>query len=141
MLKNIGKMVLDIISSPFIALGEYFEEQKRLFEEEKRRKESPCVFSDGISKERFAELTREAARETIRIESFDINEMTVIIHVKSQSGLTSWNASIDYSDYGHLTGRYWLTTENNESLIPEHFAKILRGKIESNLVELSKSAD
>lgn len=135
---DIGKVALSIAKTPFVAVADYVKEAREAAQEEKRRRESPCLFVDGISKERFSELAYEAAKETVRVRSLDINDMTVTIHVKSQSGLTTWDANIDYSDFGHLTGRYWLKTENDESLIPEYFAEVLKDKIEQNI---SKTAD
>ncbi len=133
-LRDLGKIALGVAVTPFTAIVNFVEEQRRQREEERRRRESPCVFTDGISKERFLELAQEAANETVRVQSFDVNKMAVTIHVKSQSGLTTWDADIDYSDFGHLTGRYWLKTENDDSLIPEHYAKVLKKKIEQDLL-------
>lgn len=133
-LRDLGKIALGVAVTPFIAIGHFVEEQRRQREEEKRRRESLCVFTDGISKERFSELAQKATKETVRVHSFDINKMTVTIHVKSQSGLTTWDADIDYSDFGHLTGRYWLKSENDDSLIPEHYAEVLKKKIEQDLL-------
>ena len=130
---DLGKAALNIAKTPVVAVVDYVKVVREAAQEEKRRRESPCLFVDGISEERFSELAHEAARETVRVCSLDINDMTITIHVKSQSGLTTWDADIDYSDFGHLTGRYWLKTENNESLIPEHYAKALKDKIEQGI--------
>jgi hypothetical protein len=46
--------------------------------------------------------------------------MTVTLRVGSISGLSTWEAEIGFNHYGHLTGAYWLDTENTDSLIPEH---------------------
>lgn len=34
---------------------------------------------------------------------------------------------------GHLTGAYWLETENSDSLIPEHFADAMQQQIKSRI--------
>lgn len=135
---DIGRTALNIVRTPFKMVADCVTEIREAAQEERRRRESPCLFVDGISEERFSELAHEAAKETVRVHSLDIDDMTVTIHVRSQSGLTTWDADIDYSDFGHLTGRYWLKAENDESLIPEHYAKILKDKIEQNT---SKTAE
>jgi len=36
--------------------------------------------------------------------------------------LSEWNFKVDFNDYGHLTGQYWLTSDNDDSNIPSHVA-------------------
>lgn len=129
-IKDIGLAALGIIAMPFVAIGEAIAEAKHQAEEERRRREAPCEFTDGISEERFRELIEAAKQRTPRVTSCDVNNMTVTLHVKSQSGLTEWEADVDFSDFGHLTGRHWIRTENDDSLIPEHFAKLMKNAIE-----------
>ena len=59
--------------------------------------------------------------------------MTVTLHVKSNSGLSTWSAELDFNDYGHLTGAYWLSTENTQSIIPKHFADALQEQVRSRV--------
>ena len=51
-----------------------------------------------------------------------VDEMVVIGTVHSQSGITDWNFKIDFSDYGHLTGKFWMSTDNDDSEIPRTIA-------------------
>lgn len=129
-IKDMGLVALGIIATPFVVVGETIAEARHRVEEERRRREVLCEFTDGISEERFQELIEAAKQETPRVTSYEINDMTVTLHVKSQSGLTEWEADVDFSDFGHLTGRYWIRTENDDSLIPEHFAKLTKNAIE-----------
>ena len=59
--------------------------------------------------------------------------MTAAIDVRSNSGLTTWSARVDFNDYGHLTGNYWLETDNTESVIPEHFANSMQAEIRTRI--------
>ncbi len=49
--------------------------------------------------------------------------------VESQSGLSEWSFTIDFNDYGHITGEYWITTDNDDSIIPERVAGRIREAI------------
>ena len=98
--------------------------------ETQRRRSSPLSFDDGVSREEFAAIAQDAARRAPRVSRVDVAGMTATLHVRSNSGLTTWTAQVDFNDYGHLTGAYWITTENDESLIPEHFARAVRAEIE-----------
>lgn len=53
--------------------------------------------------------------------------------VRSQSGLTEWDFTIDFNDYGKISGAYWLWSENEDSLIPEYIAKEMQKKIDDIL--------
>ena len=43
--------------------------------------------------------------------------------------------SIDYNDYGHITGKYWLRSENDDSPVPQVIAKKIRDAIELKLIK------
>lgn len=73
--------------------------------------------------------SRDLAKRTPRVQDVLVTGMIVTLHVKSNSGLTRWAAKIDFNDYGHLTGAYWLETENSDSLVPEHFARALQSQV------------
>jgi hypothetical protein len=75
-------------------------------------------------------IARDVAKGTPRVEDVVVTGMSVTLFVRSNSGLTTWTAEIDFNDYGHLTGTYWLSTENSASLIPEHFANALQAQIQ-----------
>ena len=97
--------------------------------ETKLRKSSPLCFDEGITQYEFMEIVRDAAERTPRIESFVTTGMGVTLYVKSNSGLTTWKAEIDFNDYGHLTGDYWMQSENPDSLIPQYFVTAVRAQI------------
>ncbi len=120
----------------FVARTLYVDgkDAQRRAEEEKRRKNSPLVFDPRLGYQDFQGLVREVARSTPRLVDVRINGLVVSLDVRSNSGLTTWSAWIDFNDYGHLTGRYWLTTDNTQSPIPKFFADAVRAEIQKRLV-------
>jgi hypothetical protein len=95
-----------------------------------RRKSSPLCFDDGLSETEFIEMARETARRSPRTEAGVVTGMSVTLHVRSNSGLSTWAAEIDFNDYGHLTGKYWVKTDNSKSLVPGHFADAMQAQIQ-----------
>lgn len=106
------------------------KESKRQAEEEQRRKNSPLVFDPRLGYQDFQNLVGEIAKTTPRLVGIRISGLVVVLEVRSNSGLTTWSARIDYNDYGHLTGRYWLTSDNTQSPIPRFFADAVRAEIQ-----------
>jgi hypothetical protein len=113
-----------IVLAGVLARSAYLDAQ-----EARRRRNSPLCFEDGLTQGEFIEMARDLAKRTPRVQDVLVTGMTVTLHVKSNSGLTRWAAEIDFNDYGHLTGAYWLETENPDSLIPEHFARALQSQV------------
>ena len=91
-------------------------------EEERRRTSKPCTFSDGISREQFEEIVKKSGKHIKRIANLSVDGTTVYGTVRAQSGLSEWNFRIDFNDYGHLTGEYWLFSDNDDSNIPKRVA-------------------
>lgn len=98
-------------------------------QETKRRKNSPLCFDEGMTQNEFIEIVREAAERAPRVQNVVTTGMSVTLYVKSNSGLSTWKAEIDFNDYGHLTGEYWLQSENPDSLIPKYFVNAVRAQI------------
>lgn len=98
-------------------------------QETKRRKNSPLRFDEGITQSEFNEIVRDAAERAPRVQNAVTTGMSVTLYVKSNSGLSTWKAEIDFNDYGHLTGEYWLRSDNPDSLIPKYFVNAVRAQI------------
>ena len=90
-------------------------------EEEQRRKNSPCRFEDGISAYEFEQIAISAGK---KIKRLYVSVIGPVIYgkVQSQSGISEWDFTVDFNDYGHITGNYWLSSDNSDSTIPGHFA-------------------
>ena len=113
--------------------------QRRLQEqaEEERRKNTPCHFVDGISENAFSRIVKRSSKRFRRLKVTRIDGAVIYLEYYSQSGLSSYNAVIDFNDYGHITGRYWLENENEDSNLPTAFADYLS----KQLIEKLESFD
>lgn len=101
--------------------------QRRLQEqaEEERRQNTPCYFVDGISEKTFREITKQTAKRFRRLKVTEIDGAVIFITFYSQSGLSDYEAIIDFNDYGHITGTYWLSNDNEDSNLPDKFAECI----------------
>ena len=98
---------------------------KRESEEQKRR-DMPCYFVDGISQEEFKLIVKRSGKYIKRISYISTLGAEVFGTVRSQSGISEWDFRIDFNDYGHLTGEYWIVfKENLDSNIPDQLAKYI----------------
>lgn len=92
------------------------EAEKRM--EEQRRTNTPCDFSDGVSENEFKEIVQNVAKRIKRITFLSIDGPKIYGTIMSQSGITEWNFIVDFNDYGHLSGKYWISSDNSDSEIP-----------------------
>lgn len=113
------------------------EEKKRRKEEEIRRKSIHCYFDGEISKEEFNAMVKRGGKKIRRITSLYANGPIVHGTVQSQSGISDWSFRIDFNDYGELTGKYWLSSDNDDSDIP----KIVADRIAQQIRDHSGRVD
>ena len=101
--------------------------QRRFQEEaeEERRRNTPCCFVDGISEKTFRKITKQTSKRFRRLKVTEVDGAVIYITYYSQSGLSDYEAIIDFNDYGHITGRYWLSNENDDSNLPDKFAECI----------------
>ena len=92
---------------------------KHNIEEENRRKNTVCHFDEDISKEEFYVMVKRGKKRIRRITNLYAEGTMVYGTVRSQSGISDWRFRIDFNDYGKLTGAYWLSTDNDDSDIPQ----------------------
>lgn len=108
-------------------------ELERLNAVDRKRRATPCKFLDGISREEFSAFARKAAQQFKRISQFTVDGATVYCTAESQSGISSWDFSVDFNNWGHITGAYWINSENDKSGIPENFGNKLATLITETL--------
>lgn len=108
--------------------------------EEARRRNTPCHFIDGISQDEFAQIARKAAKRIKRVISIDINGPFITGIACSQSGITTWSFTLDFNDYGHITGSYWHTAENVSSNIPNALGNSIQSAINAALSQCRKDS-
>lgn len=111
-----------IISIPG-KIAELREEQERRRKLEEERRATPPSYDDGVSEEEFEQIVLKAKKGIPRIKTTTVKGFVVDIEVKSQSGISIWEATIDFNDFGHLTGWYKIWSENDDSNIPKAFAR------------------
>ncbi|MGM9592016.1 MAG: zinc ribbon domain-containing protein [Oscillospiraceae bacterium] len=100
-------------------------------EEENRRKNTVCHFDEGITKEEFYVMVKLGGKGIRRLTSLYADGTIAYGTVRSQSGLSEWCFKIDFNDYGHLTGKYWLKSENSDSSIPKIVADRIADQIKA----------
>ena len=106
-----------------------FADAEKEREEEERRVNSPCRFLDGISQKEFASIAIRTGKRFRRVTEISVDGPIVYGTVQTQSGLSEWYFKIDFNDYGHLTGNYWISTDNSDSNIPGHVANAISAAI------------
>lgn len=103
--------------------------QYRSAQETKHRRSTPIVFDDRLSQRDFDVIARRIGERLPRVSRVTTAGADVHLEVRSNSGLSTWTADIDFYDYGRLTGNYWIQTANTQSPIPELFAHQLQDEI------------
>ena len=99
-----------------------FDTVGSISKEERKRRNTPCGFNDGISKKEFEIIVKLALKDITRIKKIIIRDTWVYCMVSSRTNLSTWEFSIDYNDYGHITGNYWLENSNSDSGLPRYIA-------------------
>ncbi len=97
--------------------------------EDKARRMTNCSFAKGITKKEFESIAHQASVGIKRLKEIDVEGPVVNGSVRSQSGLNIWTFKLDFNDYGHVTGNYWIYTDNSDSDIP----KFLANKIQESI--------
>ena len=93
--------------------------------EQERRRNTPCSFTEGISKEEFENIVRRASKQIKRITSLSINGPFINGSIRSQSGASEWSFGLDFNDYGWITGRHWIESDNEDSSIPKRLGELI----------------
>lgn len=105
---------------------------KKQNDEEKRRKSTVCNFDGEITEEDFDAMVRCSGKGIKRIIGLSVDGPVVYGTVRSQSGISDWNFRIDFNDYGEVTGRYWISSDNKDSEIPKTIAKRIAQQIDAH---------
>ncbi len=99
------------------------EEERRQAEAlEEERISTPCDFDEGITEEEFSAMVQRAGRGLSQL--FELYNDGPKVHggFTSQSGKSDYYFTIDFNDFGQLTGKYWLT-DYSDSVIPSTIAR------------------
>lgn len=129
-LPNPLKLVSNVVLAIPRAIASAAEEQRRKRELEEQRVSTPPSYDDGVSEQEFLDIIERVKSEFPRIKSATATGLVVELEIKSQSGITIWNATVDFNDFGHLTGWNKIRKENSDSKIPDAFAREVNEAIE-----------
>ena len=109
------------------------EEQSQREELEKRRRNTPCYFNNGITQNEFNDIVQSTKKHIKRLISLTTEGPIVYGKVRSQSGISIWKFTLDFNDFGEITGAYWKTSENYDSDIPQLIGDSIQGAIQDLL--------
>ena len=106
------------------------KQSRKRVEEENRRRNSVCLFDNGISRETFYAIVEQSRKGVRRVTSLYAEDAMVYGTVRSQSGMSDWCFRIDFNDFGKLTGKHWIFSDNCDSDIPKVLATRISRQIE-----------
>lgn len=139
--KAADRMINKAVRSTGRAIGRKIERKayekvvasQKKWEEEARRKESRCYFNEGLSFEEFERIALNVCKYTKRVSNAQVRGTIVYATMKSNSGISRYHFNIDFNDYGHITGKYWIRQANQESSLPTLVAERISEKIKEYL--------
>lgn len=132
----IRKSANKIAEESFRGLSEWSVKKAEEFREEnvwQERKNVPCKFQDGISYEEFCSIANDVANKMERIINVEVINLMIYCDVESITGKTNWSFSVDFNEWGHLTGGFWKYSENMDSEIPEAYGMEVSGRVNALL--------
>ena len=91
-------------------------------QDEERRQTLSIQFPEFLNQEEFNRIIHEEANQIIRIKKIEINQALINFEVYSISRISTWFFTLDYNDYGNLTGKVRISSENSDSSIPENIS-------------------
>ena len=108
-------------------------EYNRLNTIESRRRQMPCAFKDGISEKEFDSIAHSVADEMERVRQITINGAIIKGLAESHSGRTTWWFTVDFNNWGHITGTRWTWSQKENSNLAEKYGDRVAEKIKSVL--------
>lgn len=113
------------LSAPFHVVKNKVDDVKQ----EKERKETPFHYPENLSEADFEALALETA-QSFKGLAVVVKNQFVYVTVPSPSGITTWNFKADFNDFGTITGKHWITSENFNSAVPKNYSD----KLEKNIL-------
>ena len=87
-----------------------------------QRERASRLFRDDMTQEGFEAVVAEAERSIKRVEALRVKGHKVYGTVAALSGISSWKFVIIFDYEGHLTSEYIISSDNDDSSIPERIA-------------------
>lgn len=122
------------VVAKFFLLPEYRRIKEREREDAEQAelfRTASLYFRDDITDEQFAWLVQQFANsyKVKKLKSLEANGHMVLGTVTANSRITTWEFEIDYDSYGHLSSKYSIYSENDDSPIPEIVAEGIASSI------------
>ena len=70
-------------------------------------------------------MALKVTKKIKRVKNISVSGPFVCGEVESQSGISTWDFCVDFNDYGHITGKYWIRSENDDSSIPSRIGEMI----------------
>lgn len=106
-------------------------------EEENKRANTTFIYPSQISSNDFDEIVYKSIKPIKnRIKTIHVCNGIVTGTVVSITGLSEWTFTLDFNDYGSLTGRFWVKTENSQSNIPQRLGTVIKMQVEKLLFDM-----
>lgn len=119
--------ISNVISIPgkvvnFVAEIHSWNSQERLEkkQDEELRQSLSIQFPEFLNQEEFNRIIHEETDKINRFKKVEINQALINFEVYSNSRISTWCFTLDYNDYGILTGKVIISSENSDSSIPEN---------------------
>lgn len=119
--------ISNVISIPGKVVNHFVERhswhsQERLEkkQDEELRQSLSIQFPEFLNQEEFNRIIHEESVKIIRIKEVEISQALINFEVYSNSRISTWCFTLDYNDYGILTGKVRISSENSDSSIPEN---------------------
>lgn len=123
-----GWIVGGILGVSVIKSNRKFRAQRK---ENERRRNTPFHFDSKISESEFETIVYQITDDFRRVKDVSVDGPLVSGTVVSQSHLSQWDFTLDFNDYGRITGRYWLTSDNDDSSIPDKVGELICEAVQS----------
>lgn len=99
------------------------ERRKKREAEKKAYEKAAQYFCDDITSDDLEAVALKVGKRIRRIGAVSVKGHKVKCKVHAQSGLSTWGFGVDFDSYGHLSSKYTLSSENEDSDIPTVFAE------------------
>lgn len=121
--------ISNVISIPgkvvnFVAEIHSWNSQERLErkQDEELRQSLSIQFPEFLNQEEFNRIIHEETDKINRFKKVEINQALINFEVYSNSRISTWCFTLNYNDYGILTGKVRISRENTDSSIPENIS-------------------
>ena len=134
--------ISNVISIPgkvvnFVAEIHSWNSQERLEkkQDDELRHSLSIQFPEFLNQEEFNRIIHEETDKINRFKKVEINQALISFEVYSNSRISTWCFTLEYNDYGILTGKVRISSENSDSSFPENISL----RISERLIEILKN--